>query len=64
MMLGQADPSGWLGGSEPQPLSSTVSLYVAIEDPDARHDRAVEAGATIVRELEDHELRVARVQRP
>ena len=53
LMLGRADPSGWLGGSEPQPLSSTVSLYIAIEDPDSRHDRAVEAGATIVRALEE-----------
>ena len=53
IMLGQADPAGWMGGAEPQPLSSTVSLYVAIEDADALHDRAVEAGAKIVRELED-----------
>jgi uncharacterized glyoxalase superfamily protein PhnB len=53
IMLGLADPAGWMGGTEPQPLSSTVSLYVAIEDADALHDRAVEAGAKIVRELED-----------
>ena len=53
LMLGSADTSGWLGGAEPQPLASTVSLYVAIEDPDGRHDRALDAGATIVRELED-----------
>ena len=53
IMLGQADPAGWMGGAEPQPLSSTVSLYVAIEDADALHDRAVGAGAKIVRELED-----------
>jgi uncharacterized glyoxalase superfamily protein PhnB len=53
IMLGPADPSGWMGGSAPEPLSSTVSLYVVIEDPDAHHDRAVAAGATVVRELED-----------
>lgn len=53
IMLGQADPSGWMGGSEPQPLASTVSLYVVLGDPDAHHDRAAEAGATIVRELTD-----------
>ncbi len=53
IMLGQSDPAGWMGGSEPQPLASTVSLYVVVEDPDAHHDRAVAAGATIVRELTD-----------
>ena len=53
IMLGEADPAGWMDGAEPQPLSSTVSLYVAIEDPDGLHDQALEAGATIVRELED-----------
>jgi uncharacterized glyoxalase superfamily protein PhnB len=53
MMLGKADPAGWMGGGEPQPLASTVSLYVFIEDPDVHHDRAVAAGATIVRELAD-----------
>ncbi len=53
IMLGQADPSGWMGGNEPQPLASTVSLYVVIEDADALHRRAVEAGATIVRALSD-----------
>ena len=53
VMLGQADPSGWMGGSAPEPLGSTVSLYTVIEDPDAHHDRAVAAGATVVRELTD-----------
>jgi len=53
VMLGQADPAGWMGGGAPEPLSSTVSLYVVIEDPDAHHDRAVAAEATIVRELSD-----------
>ena len=53
IMLGQADPAGWMGGSAPEPLASAVSLYTVIEDPDAHHDRAVAAGATIVRELSD-----------
>ena len=53
VMLGQADPAGWMGGNEPRPLASTVSLYVVIEDADAHHGRAVEAGATIVRALSD-----------
>ena len=53
IMLGQADSAGWMGGGEPQPLASTVSLYVVLGDPDSHHDRAVEAGATIVRELTD-----------
>ncbi|HEY7256924.1 MAG TPA: VOC family protein [Solirubrobacterales bacterium] len=53
VMIGHADPSGWMGGGPPQPLASTVSLYAVIEDPDAHHDRAVAAGATVVRELTD-----------
>jgi uncharacterized glyoxalase superfamily protein PhnB len=53
IMLGQAGPAGWMGGSEPHPMASTVSLYVVVEDPDAHHDQDVAAGATIVRELTD-----------
>jgi uncharacterized glyoxalase superfamily protein PhnB len=53
IMLGTADPDGWMGGGAPEPLSSTVSLYVAVEDIDAHHVRAVAAGARIVRELVD-----------
>jgi uncharacterized glyoxalase superfamily protein PhnB len=53
-----SDPSqystdGWLGGDPPKPLSSTVSIYVLVRDPDAHHNCARAAGATIVRELED-----------
>jgi uncharacterized glyoxalase superfamily protein PhnB len=55
IILAQADPAGWMGGSAPQPLGSTVSLYAVIEDPDAHHDRAVAAGATVVRELSDQD---------
>jgi uncharacterized glyoxalase superfamily protein PhnB len=36
VMIGIAERDGWLGGEEPRPLSSTVSLYVVVEDPDAR----------------------------
>jgi uncharacterized glyoxalase superfamily protein PhnB len=53
IMLGQYSGKGWLGGEPPNPLASTVSLYVVVSDPDAHHARAAEAGATVVRELED-----------
>ena len=52
-MLGQYSGAGWLGGESPQPLASTVSLYVIVSDPDAHHARAKAAGANVVRELED-----------
>lgn len=53
VMLGQYSTDGWLGGDAPRPLSSTVSIYVVVPDPDAHHAAARAAGATIVRELED-----------
>ena len=53
IMLGSSTPDGWLGGSAPQPFASTVSLYVVVADPDAHHDRAVAAGAHVVRPLDD-----------
>lgn len=53
LMLGQSSEEGWLGGEPPNPLASTVSLYANVDDPDAHHDRAKAAGATIVRPLED-----------
>jgi uncharacterized glyoxalase superfamily protein PhnB len=53
VMVGQYSADGWLGGDPPRPLSSTVGIYVTIEDPDAHHAAARAAGATIVRELED-----------
>ena len=52
-MLGQHSQSGWLGGEPPNPRAGTVSIYAVIADPDAHCARAREAGATIVRELED-----------
>jgi uncharacterized glyoxalase superfamily protein PhnB len=53
IMVGQYSENGWLGGDPPRPLSSTVSIYVTVEDPDAHHAVARGAGATVVRELED-----------
>ena len=35
--------------------SGPISVYVATDEPDAIHDRAVAAGATIVRGLRDEE---------
>jgi uncharacterized glyoxalase superfamily protein PhnB len=55
VMVGQAAEAGWLGGEPARPLASTVSLYVVVDDPDAHHERAVAAGATVVRPLEDTE---------
>jgi uncharacterized glyoxalase superfamily protein PhnB len=53
LMLGPTAEEGWLGGEDPRPLSSTVSVYVVVADPDAHHARAREAGAEIVRDLAD-----------
>jgi uncharacterized glyoxalase superfamily protein PhnB len=55
VMVGQAAGDGWLGGEPARPLASTVSLYVVVDDPDAHHERAVAAGATVVRPLDDME---------
>jgi uncharacterized glyoxalase superfamily protein PhnB len=52
-MVGQYSEKGWLGGSPPDALASTVSLYVIVDDPDAHHARAAAAGARIVRDLVD-----------
>jgi uncharacterized glyoxalase superfamily protein PhnB len=53
IMLGQAEEEGWMEGHAPDPLASTLSLYVVVEDPDEHHRRARGAGARIVRELVD-----------
>jgi uncharacterized glyoxalase superfamily protein PhnB len=53
VMLGEYPPDGFMGGEPPRPLASTISLYVVVDDPDAHHARAREAGARIARELED-----------
>jgi len=54
-MLGQFNAAGVMGGHPPDPLASTLSLYLVVADPDAQHDRAKAAGARIVRELTDTE---------
>jgi uncharacterized glyoxalase superfamily protein PhnB len=53
IMFGEYDGGGWMDGEAPNPLASTVSIYVVIADPDAHHDRAEAAGAKIVRDLID-----------
>ena len=54
-MLGTSTDDGFLGGGQPDPRGGTISLYVAVPDPDpdAAYHRAVEAGAEVVRELID-----------
>jgi uncharacterized glyoxalase superfamily protein PhnB len=53
VMLGEAREGGWMGGEAPEPLRSTISLYVVVPNPDELHGRAVAAGADVVRALED-----------
>lgn len=53
VMSGQYDDSGFFGGSPPQALASTVSIYVVVSDPDTHYDRAAEAGANVVPALAD-----------
>jgi uncharacterized glyoxalase superfamily protein PhnB len=53
VMVGQQREDGKLGGNAPRPLSSTISIYVVVQDPDGHHAVAREAGANVVRELED-----------
>jgi len=55
VMVGQHSGGGWMGGGEPDPRASTVSVYAVIEDPDAVHRGAVAAGAEIVRGLTDQD---------
>jgi uncharacterized glyoxalase superfamily protein PhnB len=53
VMFGGYSEDGFLGGDEPRPLASTVSLYVVVGDPDRHCATATAAGAKVVRELED-----------
>ena len=53
VMVGEHREDGNLGGDAPRPLSSTISIYVVVEDPDSHHAVARAAGANVVRELED-----------
>ena len=53
IMFGSYDEHGFLGGSPPDPRAGTISLYIAVDDPDAVYARATAAGAEVVRELTD-----------
>jgi uncharacterized glyoxalase superfamily protein PhnB len=53
VMLGSVVEGGAYAQIAPPPGSSSV--YVAIADPDAHHDRAVAAGAEVVRPLVDQD---------
>jgi uncharacterized glyoxalase superfamily protein PhnB len=53
VMIGQHRQDAKAGGDAPNPLASSISIYVTVEDPDAHHAAARAAGATVVRELED-----------
>jgi uncharacterized glyoxalase superfamily protein PhnB len=55
VMVGQQREDGKLGGEAPRALASTISLYVTVADSDRHHAAARDAGATIVRELQDME---------
>jgi uncharacterized glyoxalase superfamily protein PhnB len=49
IMLGDASPDGGGGSLTP----GTFGAYVVTDNPDALHDRAMAAGATLVRALND-----------
>lgn len=49
IMLGEYREGGFLGEEEIHPATSPVSIYVVLADVDAHHDRAVAAGAEIIR---------------
>lgn len=53
IMFGCCDEGGFLGGSSPDSRAGTISLYIAVSDPDALYARATCAGAEVVRELTD-----------
>jgi uncharacterized glyoxalase superfamily protein PhnB len=53
IMLGTARPPDADDYSAAAPPPGGTALYLAVDDPDAHHARAVGAGAEIVRELED-----------
>jgi uncharacterized glyoxalase superfamily protein PhnB len=53
VMVGQHRQDTKHAGEPPNPLASTIGLYVVVEDPDGHHATARGAGASIVRELQD-----------
>ncbi len=55
IMLGQYREGGWLDTPNMDPMTSPTTMYVVVDDPDARHAQAKAAGAAIIRELEDQD---------
>lgn len=55
IMLGEIRPDDWQGGTTPDPRESVLGIYVVVEDVDAHHDRAVAAGAEVLRPLTDQD---------
>jgi uncharacterized glyoxalase superfamily protein PhnB len=55
IMFGQDREDFLLGGKPRDPLSSSVSIYVVVPDPDAHFEQARAAGANIVRPLTDED---------
>jgi uncharacterized glyoxalase superfamily protein PhnB len=53
IMLGTARPPDADEYSAAAPPPGGTALYLAVEDPDAHHERAVAAGAEVVRALND-----------
>jgi uncharacterized glyoxalase superfamily protein PhnB len=53
IMLGTARPPEADDYSAAAPPPGSSALYLAVADPDAHHERAVAAGAEIVRALQD-----------
>ena len=49
VMLGQHRPGGWFGDTPPDADASPQGVYVVVEDVDAHHARARDAGAEISR---------------
>ncbi len=53
IMFGSHDEDDFLDGSPPDPRAGTISLYIAVDDPNAMYALARRAGAEVVRELTD-----------
>jgi len=53
VMFGQHRPSGFSGDIDIDAAKSPASIYIVVDDPDAHHARARDAGAQIIRELSD-----------
>jgi uncharacterized glyoxalase superfamily protein PhnB len=55
IMLGQHRPDSWFGTAEPNAETSTIGIYVVVEDVDALYARVKERGAELIRELVDQD---------